>query len=84
MIRYTCKGMGLNCLFAVDGETVEEVTKQALAHVIELTKTILILSNHLKKFCGWKKRWHVLREWHPDESGKIFKKFHPHLFGYEF
>ena len=36
MIRYTCKGMGLNCLFAVDGETVEEVTKQALAHVIEL------------------------------------------------
>jgi len=36
LIRYTCKGMGLNCLFAVDGETVEEVTKQALAHVIEL------------------------------------------------
>ena len=28
--------MGLNCLFAVDGETVEEVTKQAMAHVIEL------------------------------------------------
>jgi predicted small metal-binding protein len=27
--------MGLKCLFAVDGETVEEVTKKALAHIIE-------------------------------------------------
>ena len=36
LIRYTCKGMGLNCLFAVDAETVEEVTKKALTHVIEV------------------------------------------------
>lgn len=38
--------MGLNCLFAVDGETVEEVTKQALAHVIELhTKDFNIIKS---------------------------------------
>ena len=36
MIRYSCKRMGLNCLFAVDSETVEEVTQQAMAHVIAL------------------------------------------------
>ena len=36
LIRYTCKGMGLTCPFIVDGETIEEVTKQALAHVIEM------------------------------------------------
>ena len=36
LIRYTCKRMGLNCPFNIDSETMEEVSKQALAHVIEL------------------------------------------------
>lgn len=36
LIRYTCKRMGLNCPFVIQGETLEEVSKQALAHVIEL------------------------------------------------
>ena len=35
LIRYTCKGMGLNCPFVVDGATLEEVTKKALEHVLE-------------------------------------------------
>jgi predicted small metal-binding protein len=35
LIRYTCKGMGLNCSFVVDGMTLEEVSKKALDHVIE-------------------------------------------------
>jgi predicted small metal-binding protein len=35
LIRYTCKGMGLNCSFVVDGMTLEEVSKKALEHVIE-------------------------------------------------
>jgi predicted small metal-binding protein len=35
LIRYSCKDMGLNCYFVVKGETVEEVTKKALEHVLE-------------------------------------------------
>ena len=35
LIRYSCKDMGLNCTFVVKGATVEEVTRQALAHVQE-------------------------------------------------
>ena len=35
LIRYSCKDMGLNCLFMVKGETLEEVTKKALEHVRE-------------------------------------------------
>lgn len=35
LIRYSCKDMGLNCYFVVTGETLEEVTKKALAHVME-------------------------------------------------
>lgn len=35
LIRYSCKDMGLNCSFIVKGETLEEVTRQALAHVQE-------------------------------------------------
>jgi len=35
MIRYACKDMGLNCTFVIKGETLEEVIKNALAHVIE-------------------------------------------------
>ena len=33
LIRYSCKDMGLNCSFKITGETIEEVTKKALAHV---------------------------------------------------
>jgi predicted small metal-binding protein len=33
LIRYSCKDMGLKCTFMVKGDTVEEVTKQALEHV---------------------------------------------------
>ena len=35
LIRYSCKDMGLACPFVVKGETQEEVTLQALAHVRE-------------------------------------------------
>lgn len=35
LIRYSCKDMGLNCLFVVKGETLEEVTEKALQHVRE-------------------------------------------------
>ena len=35
LIRYTCKGMGLNCSYVVDADTVEEVTQKALEHVLE-------------------------------------------------
>lgn len=35
LIRYKCKDMGLNCSFEVKGETLEEVTKQALEHVLD-------------------------------------------------
>lgn len=35
LIRYRCKGMGLNCPFVVTGETLEEVVKLALEHVRE-------------------------------------------------
>jgi predicted small metal-binding protein len=35
LIRFSCKDMGLNCLFVVKGETVEEVTQKALEHVLE-------------------------------------------------
>jgi predicted small metal-binding protein len=35
LIRYSCKDMGLKCPYIVKGETIEEVAKQALAHVKE-------------------------------------------------
>jgi predicted small metal-binding protein len=35
LIRYACKDMGLNCPFVIKGETIEDVTRQALAHVRE-------------------------------------------------
>jgi predicted small metal-binding protein len=35
LIKYSCKGMGLNCPFFLTGETVEEVTKKAFEHVRE-------------------------------------------------
>lgn len=35
LYRYSCKDMGLSCPFIVKGETVEEVTRQALEHVRE-------------------------------------------------
>jgi predicted small metal-binding protein len=41
LIRYSCKDMGLKCSFVVKGETLEEVTKQALDHVRE---------NHTREF----------------------------------
>ncbi len=34
-IRYSCKGMGLNCPYVVDADTLEEATKKALEHVLE-------------------------------------------------
>ena len=36
LIRYTCKDMGLNCLFVAKGETLDEVTQMALDHVREM------------------------------------------------
>ncbi len=38
LFKYTCKDMGLNCTFMVKGETLEEVTRQALEHVREKHK----------------------------------------------
>ncbi len=35
LTRYSCKDMGLNCAFVVKGETLEEVAKKALEHVLE-------------------------------------------------
>ena len=35
LIRYTCKSMGLNCSFLVDGKDMEDVLNQALVHVRE-------------------------------------------------
>ena len=35
LIRYSCKDMGLNCPFIVKGDTLDEVTTQALEHVRE-------------------------------------------------
>jgi predicted small metal-binding protein len=36
--RYSCKDMGLNCLFVAKAQTLEEVTKQAIDHVLEAHK----------------------------------------------
>ena len=35
LYKYTCRGMGLNCPFMETAETLEEVTKKALEHVLE-------------------------------------------------
>jgi predicted small metal-binding protein len=35
LFRYSCKDMGLHCPYIVKGETIEQVTEQALAHVRE-------------------------------------------------
>ncbi|MDR3575985.1 MAG: DUF1059 domain-containing protein [Anaerolineaceae bacterium] len=35
LIRYSCKDMGLNCLFVAKGQTLEEVTRQAIDHVLQ-------------------------------------------------
>ena len=35
LIRYSCKDMGLNCLYVAKGQTLEEVTKMAIEHVLE-------------------------------------------------
>ena len=35
LFRYSCKDMGLNCLYVVKGQTLEEVTKQAIDHVLQ-------------------------------------------------
>jgi predicted small metal-binding protein len=35
LFRYSCKDMGLNCPFIYKGETEEEVSQKALAHVQE-------------------------------------------------
>lgn len=35
LIRYSCRDMGLSCPFIVKGETLEEVTMQAIEHVRE-------------------------------------------------
>jgi predicted small metal-binding protein len=36
LFRYSCRDMGLNCLFVVKSETLEEVTQKALEHVREM------------------------------------------------
>jgi predicted small metal-binding protein len=38
LIRYSCKDMGLNCSFYVKGQTMEEVTRQAIEHIKEKHK----------------------------------------------
>lgn len=35
LIRYACRDMGLKCLFEIKGQTMEEVTEQALVHIRE-------------------------------------------------
>jgi predicted small metal-binding protein len=35
LIRFSCKDLGLNCSFIEKGETLEEVTKKALEHVLD-------------------------------------------------
>jgi predicted small metal-binding protein len=35
LIRYSCKDIGLNCLFVAQGATLEEVTKTGIDHVLE-------------------------------------------------
>lgn len=35
LYQYTCKDMGINCMFVAKSETVEEVTTLALEHVLE-------------------------------------------------
>ena len=35
LIRYSCLDMGLKCPFVVKGETMEDVKKKALEHVLE-------------------------------------------------
>jgi predicted small metal-binding protein len=35
MYRFSCKDMGLNCLYVVKCETVEEAVQKALQHVRE-------------------------------------------------
>ncbi len=35
LYKYTCRGMGLDCPFMETAETLEEVTKKALEHVLE-------------------------------------------------
>lgn len=35
LYQYTCKDMGINCMFVARSETVEEVTQLALAHVLD-------------------------------------------------
>jgi predicted small metal-binding protein len=35
LFRYSCKDMGLNCLFVTKGQTLDEVTKTAIEHVLE-------------------------------------------------
>ncbi|MDX9851511.1 MAG: DUF1059 domain-containing protein [Anaerolineaceae bacterium] len=36
LYKYTCKSMGLNCPFMETAVTLEEVTKKALEHVLEV------------------------------------------------
>ncbi len=36
LYKYTCKSMGLICPFMETAETLEEVTKKALEHVLEV------------------------------------------------
>jgi len=36
IVRYSCKGMGINCTFVSIGKTVEVVTQVAFDHVHEM------------------------------------------------
>ncbi len=38
LYKYTCKSMGLNCPFVATDASLEEVTRKALEHVIEVHK----------------------------------------------
>ena len=38
LYKYTCKSMGLNCPYVATDALLEEVTKKALEHVVEVHK----------------------------------------------
>ena len=38
LYKYTCKSMGLNCPFVATDASLEEVTRKALEHVVDVHK----------------------------------------------
>jgi predicted small metal-binding protein len=58
LYRYSCKDMGLNCPFVMKGETMEEVTRKALDHILEAhlndfnTLTTAVQKEEMRKALG--------------------------------